>query len=1178
MSDGIDLKAHLTADDDASPVIRALIKNVQRLQKLTHAANDPAKLYGKLIGAAAIAGKSAEAQAAASKAGLAYDRARLALGADLRQRMSFENRMQRQRLGEERRSQREAVSAIKSEKAARLKLSRISIAEAARAQRQRYADLQRRLAFQDRMARQRAGEAREIERQDRLRERLHRREMARIDREGKARKRAFSNTGRTAAGSLRDASNKVAIAGLTGAAAAGYAGRSIVQNEAETDAAEKNARIYGGLSADQARKLRDEWAGPIGVQLGASTAQMLTGYTDALKAGIPESAAKDVASLGVKLAEAWGLTLDEVNGVLGNVKAIQTSDGSAFKFGNLKAWANTTQLLAAKLSTTPEALLQYQRQAAGGAALLGMSQQASLAFGAASTTLGNRPGESGSALDYLASRVAAMPQLTRQDGIEGNRARKLMRSLGYGSAAGMEKARKADPDQFVFDLLERLNKLKGPKRNEAILALAGTEWLGEIGRMVTGIDTVREARQIQRSANGIDAIGEMWGVHTTKLQFVGRQASAALSVLLGEVGKTLGPMVADAGRYFVNWSQRNKKSLRVNFWAAMQGLTEGFLGREGNFKDLLKKALNGVGLSSDPQKIYEFFKGVAKGLKEIWDVLSWIFQAAKSFILGLGEMLGVGTNDPEAMGKSAARIVGGVIGAKLLETPVSVAKDAAVGTAAGVWTAGTIASALGFGGAGAVAAPLAIGAGAMIGISNWDEFRDIWKGQFGEPGWTTRRRENDARRARGENPDPIDRFLNNWLGGAFGRRTPTGKRTGSISGTRYASLGNSMTDFSFSGGSGGKPMLDAIARAEGTAGRGDYDAVLGFGKFGSPSKPLTQMTLNEVDAFSRQMRSHPANRFNSSAVGRYQILGNSTMRDAARALGMDPATTKFDAATQDRMAEWIAQKQGLGAWEGFKRNPAELATARAAIAGAPTISTAGTALAANNVRYANAAGIRNKRITDNLQRNLSEAVLAAYGPGYTAEIYSGGQDAKGHGHRRTGSTRHDNGSAADVYIYGPDGKRLRGNQLGPIAQEWLAKQRGGVGLEMNGGGIHLDEHKNRAKTWTYGPLTPGQRAAVSAGLAGNVPQNMTPTAGSIAAAQKPTVSALAGSVPLPTPAPANRFGGTAAGNAMGGMGGGGPVTININGANQSPEQIATAVERRMQERSRFLTHDVEYDT
>jgi hypothetical protein len=114
---------------------------------------------------------------------------------------------------------------------------------------------------------------------------------------------------------------------------------------------------------------------------------------------------------------------------------------------------------------------------------------------------------------------------------------------------------------------------------------------------------------------------------------------------------------------------------------------------------------------------------------------------------------------------------------------------------------------------------------------------------------------------------------------------------------------------------GGSGLLDRIARAEGTAGRGDYNTVLGYGRYGLPNKPLTDMTLAEAFAFGRQVKSKHGR---SSALGRYQIVGN-TMKLVMPKLGLK-WSDKFSAANQDAMARVIYRMQGLGAWEGFKRH------------------------------------------------------------------------------------------------------------------------------------------------------------------------------------------------------------------------------------------------------------------
>jgi hypothetical protein len=146
------------------------------------------------------------------------------------------------------------------------------------------------------------------------------------------------------------------------------------------------------------------------------------------------------------------------------------------------------------------------------------------------------------------------------------------------------------------------------------------------------------------------------------------------------------------------------------------------------------------------------------------------------------------------------------------------------------------------------------------------------------------------------------------------------------------------------------------------------------------------------------------------------------------------------------------------------------------------------------VQRTNQEATRNQDITPELDAKVTQAIKEVYGEGYTAQLYSGGQDKKGEGRRRIGSIRHDEGKAGDFYIVGPDGKRVTGDALAPLGQYWTANKMGGVGMEMKGGGIHLDQHTDLPPAWNYanskdkGRYTAAQRDAVSKGLKGIQPE------------------------------------------------------------------------------------------
>lgn len=109
-----------------------------------------------------------------------------------------------------------------------------------------------------------------------------------------------------------------------------------------------------------------------------------------------------------------------------------------------------------------------------------------------------------------------------------------------------------------------------------------------------------------------------------------------------------------------------------------------------------------------------------------------------------------------------------------------------------------------------------------------------------------------------------------------------------------------------------KDVLDYIAKAEGTAHRsgGGYDTSLAYGKFlpGGREQTLTDKTLDEIDALQTHMLRDPKNPYNSSAIGRYQIV-RKTLRGLRKKLGLK-GDELYDQAMQDRLAAELARARG----------------------------------------------------------------------------------------------------------------------------------------------------------------------------------------------------------------------------------------------------------------------------
>lgn len=172
-------------------------------------------------------------------------------------------------------------------------------------------------------------------------------------------------------------------------------------------------------------------------------------------------------------------------------------------------------------------------------------------------------------------------------------------------------------------------------------------------------------------------------------------------------------------------------------------------------------------------------------------------------------------------------------------------------------------------------------------------------------------------------------------------------------------------------------ILDLIGAAEGTdKGRG-YNETLGYGAFTGGAVNLTSMSLNEVLALQKRMLAHPDNKYNSSAVGRYQIV-SSTLQDAMKDLNLT-GDRKFDEDTQDEIARYLLRRRGndpaglRNEWEGLRR--VDDGTIRDAYAGTPVAAQklAPTDAQQKAIDLANQQTEARKRLNQAIDEGLSRA-------------------------------------------------------------------------------------------------------------------------------------------------------------------------------------------------------------
>lgn len=109
-----------------------------------------------------------------------------------------------------------------------------------------------------------------------------------------------------------------------------------------------------------------------------------------------------------------------------------------------------------------------------------------------------------------------------------------------------------------------------------------------------------------------------------------------------------------------------------------------------------------------------------------------------------------------------------------------------------------------------------------------------------------------------------------------------------------------------------RPLLDLIGFAEGTDRGRKYNETLAYGAYTGGNVELVKMSLREIDQLQTRMLAHPANKWNSSAVGRYQIV-RTTLRNIKKTLKLSD-TEKYDEIMQDRMGCFLLGSRGIDRW------------------------------------------------------------------------------------------------------------------------------------------------------------------------------------------------------------------------------------------------------------------------
>jgi hypothetical protein len=522
-----------------------------------------------------------------------------------------------------------------------------------------------------------------VYRRELQREADHARDMLAQRRELMSNLRGLRSSGRNLVNNVAGVGGRGGMFGLIAGGGLAAAGVSSVRQALTVDKMETSARMNMDQSKLSATDLK-KWAMPRAVQLGVDPALLMKSVVESAKAGIPENMARMTAELGIMTAQRFEVDINEMLEGLGRSIAVEMGSGrlsnSPEGMAHIRSYFNMATLLAGQTATKPDEVMSFLRSGIGAGNALGMSEEATFAFGNASIMAGGQGRQSSRFLAHLDKEIAEKTR--RQQTIMEKHGRwnpenrafmELPQQLGYGSYEEILDSFKKDKDNALFNLIKAFKQIKDPfERSQALFDFWGQEFQPIMQQLIDspGLmdDSLRLAKQAKAQSAETDEIARGWQEYEKGLQFLLGVISSVWKAVKTEVGDSFKPFIDQFSAWAKEWYLAvGTSGLRDRLNKVLQGLTEGFLGRPGTFRDLLNQAFGkpGEGDAGNVDNFFKYAKGFAEGLKSVANFFIDTFKA-------IGVALGKDLNNPEALAKFAGEIVGLVAALTLLGPLISV--------------------------------------------------------------------------------------------------------------------------------------------------------------------------------------------------------------------------------------------------------------------------------------------------------------------------------------------------------------------------------------------------------------------------------------------------------------------------------------------------------------------------
>ncbi|MGY2902948.1 phage tail tape measure protein [Bradyrhizobium sp. URHC0002] len=471
-------------------------------------------------------------------------------------------------------------------------------------------------------------------------------------------------TERRASGAGRSGSGRIPAPSVRsmviGGAVAGAGVASAIRKRIEVQASEVRASMFGELSKAEVGALRKDFADRAGIKYGVGTSKVIDTAVEGLKAGIAKQFAGEFSDLALKAQAGLDVNPQEVGKLLGRLSTQMPWSKDRFsKILNSVAVANNAT------AADGNEIIEAMRRSLSALVTTKMTPEQLAALDSTGISLGVQPFKMGTFASFLTSQIAGADSAT---GRQGSDLSSAANALGFGGRSAMAKAMRERPMEAIQQILDNLAKMPEKLRTKVAKQIGGREWMDELLTLVLGRDKLKDVlKDIENRPGFLDK---------TALQKIrsmqGRWASivAAFGLVWEKAGGGFEKIFDQVSDAFINIAGRfNFDTIKDHVDALIDGLREGF-----GLKDW-SEAVKSLADNFDAGTIAkwrDFGKGFAEGIRDFASGLKTAFSA-------LGFLAGKNPANAQEMGNLVAQLSGLAVALAVLAPTISVLAALTVG-------------------------------------------------------------------------------------------------------------------------------------------------------------------------------------------------------------------------------------------------------------------------------------------------------------------------------------------------------------------------------------------------------------------------------------------------------------------------------------------------------------------